>query len=173
MMLWVALGAVALSLGISLLATPLSRRVAHRFGMLDVPGRRKAHTRPVPLLGGCAIFAAIVGPSLLALGLARIWAARGVPYWVPELLAQHGLDTRKLRRLGIPDRFIEHAPRGVQLASLDHGLQLQQARRRQDLERPRRVRAVEELHRNLPLARAAFDIIPPRELRRPPLEDRQ
>jgi 1-deoxy-D-xylulose-5-phosphate synthase len=37
---------------------------------------------------------------------------------VLEFISEQGLDSRKLRRLGIPDRFIEHAPRGAQLASL-------------------------------------------------------
>lgn len=37
---------------------------------------------------------------------------------VLEMMAESGLDTRKLRRLGIPDRFIEHATRSAQLASL-------------------------------------------------------
>ncbi len=89
MIVWVAVGAVALSFGISLLATPLSRRVAHRFGMMDVPARHKAHGRAVPLLGGSAIFAAILGPSLLAISLARIWAAQGVPDWLPDSIARH------------------------------------------------------------------------------------
>jgi len=89
MILWAALGALALSFGISLLATPLSRRVAFRFGMIDMPQRHKAHARPTPLLGGCAVFAAILGPALLVTAIARIWAATQIPAWVPPALAQH------------------------------------------------------------------------------------
>lgn len=37
---------------------------------------------------------------------------------VLELLSERGLDSRKLRRLGIPDAFIEHGPRGALLARL-------------------------------------------------------
>ena len=83
MIIWAAMGAIAISFGISVLATPLSRSVACRLGMLDVPGHHKAHAMPVPLLGGSAIFAAILGPALLVLALARIWAAdfRGAPAW--------------------------------------------------------------------------------------------
>lgn len=85
MILWIALATVVLSFGISVLATPLSRRVAGRLGFIDIPQRHKAHTGPTPLLGGSAIFIAILAPSLLALAVARVWAATGVP----EIISQH------------------------------------------------------------------------------------
>ncbi|NBT20513.1 MAG: undecaprenyl/decaprenyl-phosphate alpha-N-acetylglucosaminyl 1-phosphate transferase, partial [Proteobacteria bacterium] len=40
-----------------LVGTPLARRVAHRFGVLDQPSARKVHRTPTPLLGGLAIYA--------------------------------------------------------------------------------------------------------------------
>ena len=89
MILWAGLAAVALSFVLAALGTSLTQRVAERVGMLDVPGRRKAHGRPVPLLGGCAIFAAILLPSMLALSLAQVWLAEGVPAWLPKELAIH------------------------------------------------------------------------------------
>jgi UDP-GlcNAc:undecaprenyl-phosphate GlcNAc-1-phosphate transferase len=89
MIVWAAIGAIALSFMISALATPLAKSVAHRVGMLDVPGGHKAHARPMPLLGGSAIFAAILGPSLLALALARFWAVHGQPWWLPDALKVH------------------------------------------------------------------------------------
>ncbi|MFW6132559.1 MAG: MraY family glycosyltransferase [Planctomycetota bacterium] len=82
MMVWTALGAAALALFISMLAVPLSMRVAVRVGMLDRPARHKAHARPTPMLGGSAIFAAVLGPSLLAVAMARLWAAHGAPAWL-------------------------------------------------------------------------------------------
>ncbi|OQY84513.1 MAG: undecaprenyl-phosphate alpha-N-acetylglucosaminyl 1-phosphate transferase [Chloroflexi bacterium UTCFX4] len=48
--------ALALALGV----TPLARRVAIAFGFFDQPASRKAHTSPVPLLGGVAIYVAFV-----------------------------------------------------------------------------------------------------------------
>ena len=86
-MLWAGAAAFAAALWIALWATPLSARLAVRLGQLDAPGRHKAHAAPMPLLGGSAIFAAILLPSLLALGLARIWTAAGVPAWLPEHIA--------------------------------------------------------------------------------------
>jgi len=90
MILWVALGAVGVAFVLSVLSVPLTQRLAARFGMLDVPGRHKAHARPIPLLGGCAIFAAILVPSLLAAAVATTWNASGAPSWIADSpLADH------------------------------------------------------------------------------------
>lgn len=43
------------------------RRLALRCGMVDHPGPRKTHARPMPLLGGMAIYAGFVVAVLLAL----------------------------------------------------------------------------------------------------------
>jgi len=103
MIVYAAIAAAVLAFGISVLATPLSKRLAWRFGMLDVPGRHKAHDSAVPLLGGSAVFIAILAPSLLVLSLARIWAAEGVPSWLPKELAAHvhGAAAEALRAMGI------------------------------------------------------------------------
>ena len=45
------------ALAASLVGTPLARRMAHHFGVLDQPSARKAHRTPTPLLGGLAIYA--------------------------------------------------------------------------------------------------------------------
>lgn len=66
------------ALFLSLLLTPLARRAALRAGMVDVPGARKAHRRPTPLLGGLAIFAAVALVILLNAALAFL-ASRGGP----------------------------------------------------------------------------------------------
>lgn len=53
----------------SLILTPIARRLARRFGFVDVPGEpRHVHQAPVPRLGGVALFfpfVAAVGFSLL------------------------------------------------------------------------------------------------------------
>jgi len=88
-MLWAALAAVAVSFGISVLATPVSRRFAGRVGYIDMPQRHKAHATPTPLLGGSAIFLAILLPSLLAVALATLWAGTGAPAFLPAAFAIH------------------------------------------------------------------------------------
>jgi UDP-GlcNAc:undecaprenyl-phosphate GlcNAc-1-phosphate transferase len=40
----------------TLLATPVVRRLALRFGVVDTPSARKIHLQPIPLLGGVAIY---------------------------------------------------------------------------------------------------------------------
>lgn len=65
-----------MALALSLLITPLVRRVARSRGLLDLPSRRSVHHRPVPRVGGIAIFLAFVltfGGSLL------LHALRGQP----------------------------------------------------------------------------------------------
>ena len=103
MIVWAAIAAGGLAFFLSVLATPLAGRVAHRFGMIDYPQRHKAHAQPTPLLGGCAVLAAILGPSLLVLAVASDWAANGSPHWLPQSLAMHvpGLASKTLVALGI------------------------------------------------------------------------
>jgi len=81
--------AILAAFAISAMATSLSKKVARRLGMLDIPGRHKAHSQPIPMLGGSAVFITILGVSLLAMALVRYWAVRGVPGWLPAELAVH------------------------------------------------------------------------------------
>ena len=50
---------------IAFVVTPATLMAARRFRMTDQPGPRKFHLAPVPVLGGIAIWAAIVGSLLL------------------------------------------------------------------------------------------------------------
>lgn len=89
MTIWGVLGVLAIACFFSGWGTAFTRRLAAKVNMIDVPGRHKAHGRPVPLLGGCAIFAAVALPLLLGLALVRIWAASesGPPAWLGPLAA--------------------------------------------------------------------------------------
>ena len=55
---------------IAFVATPLTLMAARRFRLIDKPGPHKFHIAPVPILGGIAIWAAIIG-SLLIFGGGR------------------------------------------------------------------------------------------------------
>lgn len=59
----ILLSALLLAFG----ATPLAQRAARRIGMVDKPSARKQHTVPTPLLGGAAIYLAVI-VALLLLG---------------------------------------------------------------------------------------------------------
>ena len=55
------------ALGVSLLATPLARRIAAWSGLVDRPdGQRKLQRQPVALLGGLAVLFAVIGGALAA-----------------------------------------------------------------------------------------------------------
>ncbi len=60
---------------LAFLATPLTRILARRTGMVDQPGLRKAHRSPVPLLGGLAMYLALA-IAFLGFG-SRDWRAEG------------------------------------------------------------------------------------------------
>lgn len=64
--------AFAVALVGSLLLTIPIRRFALRYGMVDHPGPRKVHVRPIPLLGGTAIYLGFV--------LALLFTLRGAPH---------------------------------------------------------------------------------------------
>lgn len=55
------------ALTVALGFTPVARRLAFRANMVDRPGGRKFHASPTPLLGGVAIFAAVI-VALIAFG---------------------------------------------------------------------------------------------------------
>ncbi len=74
---------------LSLVGTALARKFALARGFIDKPGPDRFGRTATPLLGGVAIFAAVLLPSLLVLVLARVWSATGAPAWLHEDLAVH------------------------------------------------------------------------------------
>jgi len=50
---------------LAVLATPAMRRAALGLGVVDHPSMRKHHPQPIPLLGGVAIWGAVIGSLLL------------------------------------------------------------------------------------------------------------
>ncbi len=89
MIIWIYIAGGLAAFIISAMATPVARGRARALGMMDYPAAHKAHARPTPLLGGCAILAGILVPSTLALALASVWAAYGPPEWLPRQAAIH------------------------------------------------------------------------------------
>lgn len=83
---WAFLGLCGAAMVLSAAATAVSMPLAARLGFLDRPGKHKAHARPVPVLGGSAIFLAILLPCVLGLVLANLWKA-SPPAWLPKEIA--------------------------------------------------------------------------------------
>lgn len=63
----------AFSFVFSLVLTPLFRRIALRFKILDIPSARKVHISPQPLLGGLALYFSFVVTILLNLLLLKVF----------------------------------------------------------------------------------------------------
>lgn len=62
------LAVFGVALGAAAMLTPVLRSVATRSGWVDRPAGRKAHARATPLLGGVAVYAAVVGAMVLLPG---------------------------------------------------------------------------------------------------------
>ena len=70
------LGLVLLTIGTCAVLTAVARVVARRIGLVDLPdGERKSHSRPVPLMGGVAVFASFVAMLFLAKWIDLPWLA--------------------------------------------------------------------------------------------------
>ncbi len=72
-MSWVVALAAVPSLLVSLVLAYLVRSWAPRWGLVDQPGHRKVHARPVPFGGGLAIWAGVVLPLALGQILLELW----------------------------------------------------------------------------------------------------
>jgi UDP-GlcNAc:undecaprenyl-phosphate GlcNAc-1-phosphate transferase len=104
-----------------LASLPLWRGWCLRAGLVDDPGHRKIHDRPIPLAGGLAVMTGLVVPTLLA-GLVLWWqraageggggavvagsASRGITRFMPldansVFLLQYGLGRRAIELAGI------------------------------------------------------------------------
>lgn len=62
MFIWIGIAAAFLA---ALACTPVTIRLARKFGIVDKPNQRKVHTVPTPRMGGLAIYAGFVLGSLL------------------------------------------------------------------------------------------------------------
>jgi UDP-GlcNAc:undecaprenyl-phosphate GlcNAc-1-phosphate transferase len=74
-------GSTVLAFALAAIATPLVGVLAHRLGMLDMPGGRRRHPRPIPRPGGLAIAIAF-GSAIFVFWL--IDRLAGYPFLIPE-----------------------------------------------------------------------------------------
>jgi UDP-GlcNAc:undecaprenyl-phosphate GlcNAc-1-phosphate transferase len=94
------LSAFALAFG----TTPLWEKFCFRIGLMDDPGHRKIHDRPVPLAGGLAVTTGLVVPTIVA-SLFLLLQGRLGKFAVlnpnSAYLLMHGLDRRHTELIGI------------------------------------------------------------------------
>lgn len=98
-----------ISFGLSYLFTPLAGRLAVKLGAVDCPDHRKVHLRPVPRLGGLAIYLATTFAILL--GVFR-WLGEGKSFFIKsnELLGL-ALAAGVIIIVGVADDFRSLSPR--------------------------------------------------------------
>ena len=116
-----ALYALVIAVVVTAALTPVMMRVAWRLGVVDKPGGRRIHDRPIPLLGGVAILLGIVAavlPNLdvderyrlilIGAGAAFIGFRRWIAVDVP-----HSLGVPGSGRIRIGDSLERHIPAAV------------------------------------------------------------
>ncbi len=96
-LLGVALGVWVGAAAAGLLLTAVAKRLAPRFGLLDIPDPRKVHTTPTPLGGGVAIWLSVclVVGGVYAMAAAvqwgvvpEVWFSAEIVKYVPGLLSR-------------------------------------------------------------------------------------
>lgn len=77
----------AFSFVLSLIFTPLFRKIALRFKVLDIPSQRKVHLLPKPLLGGVALYFSFAATIIINLLILKIfWSFPNLMSLVPECI---------------------------------------------------------------------------------------
>ncbi len=99
------------SLLLSLSLTPLSRKIALKLRILDIPEDRKLHKEPKPLLGGTAIYLAfnltiIVNIGIVLLFKSSPWIEGLLPPEIADKLAGVGIRYKQLAAIFIGGTFI-------------------------------------------------------------------
>ena len=69
------------SLVTATISLPLLIWWGHRFGLLDQPGRHKRHKRPVPYLGGVALFVSVWSSLLVSTLLGATRRRSSTCFW--------------------------------------------------------------------------------------------
>ena len=102
-------GSTVLAFALAAIATPLVGLIARQFGMLDMPGGRRRHPRPIPRPGGLAIAIAF-GTAIFVFWL--IDRLAGHPFLIPEEVRSSRFTLTAIAALlgmaiGLADDFLE------------------------------------------------------------------
>jgi len=104
------------ALVLAVVATPVVRRVAWRYGFVDQPSRRKVHSTPIPRLGGLAIYLGFI-VALLVLGTRfRINEAIGILIGATLVSVIGGIDDRNPVN-PLPKLLVQVAAAGILILS--------------------------------------------------------
>lgn len=75
---------------LALILTPIFRRIAIRLNILDKPGGRKIHPKPIPALGGVAIYLSFAIPSIIFLlshlEIVQVFSRQFIGFFIASLI---------------------------------------------------------------------------------------
>ena len=108
MLPWLILGAVLPSACVCWIGGWIVRWLAPRVGLVDRPGARKIHDKPIPTGGGLAIWLGLVVP--LGIGQCLLWVAITVGPAAPRAAGSSGLDFRNDVSIFGIDEVVNHIP---------------------------------------------------------------
>ncbi len=80
-----------IAFGFAALLTPLIAKFAKALRVVDLPGPRKIHTKPIPLLGGLAVFFAFMASTLIFWRLGYIIDVKISPEYILGIIAGGGM----------------------------------------------------------------------------------
>lgn len=100
--LWLIVGSLLPSMLITWAATFAIRRFGPGLGMVDSPGHRKVHSKPMPTCGGLAVWLGVVLPFAVGQALLLVLVSGNAPVLaeaLPESLVRHlpGIEDQSLK----------------------------------------------------------------------------
>ncbi len=113
---------IAGALAVAAFATPVVRSFAARSGFMDAPSARKVHSEPMPMLGGAALYIAVVAALLVLGDRAEVTELAGIVIGATVAAAVGLLDDR--RSLSAPLKLFGQVGAGLLLIGTGVTIQL-------------------------------------------------
>ncbi len=81
-----AMLAAAIGFVVAYVLIPPIRILALKLGVVAEPGGRRLHTKPTPLLGGLAMFAAVMLAACVCVAMDGVWSRGSHPLWFSKVV---------------------------------------------------------------------------------------
>lgn len=112
-----AMLAAAIGFAVAYLLIPPVKIMAVRLGVVAEPGGRRVHEKPTPLLGGAAMFVAVIIAAVVCVILDGRWSTGNHPLWFNKTVAGVLIGASFVAAVGVLDDRFE-LPGWVQAATI-------------------------------------------------------